>query len=162
MNSNSGNRKAKQRKILQKAKRQIKTEPAFLEICKEYDVDPGAIDDVKVSFKPLDVSAKTVNGEIFLNDRLFDAGDMDDVKRYLIHETTHVFQQEAGKVDGQVDKDDYLDDENEQEAFQVQLEFMDDHYTQEEMQKYMEQLLDHHEIKGKERKQKIRELTKKI
>jgi hypothetical protein len=158
---NSG-KKAKQRKALQKAKKEIKTEPAYLEICKEYDVDPDVIDDIRVSFEPLDVSAKTVNGVVFLNDRLFDVGDMDDIKRYLIHETVHVFQQEAGKVDGQVDKDDYLDDKNEQESFQVQLEFMDDHSTKEEIQEYLEQLLDHHEIKGKERKQKIRELTKKI
>lgn len=152
----------KQRKILQKAKREIKSEPAYLKICKEYDVESDAVDGVRVSFEPLDVSAKTVNGEIFLNDRLFDADDMDDIKRYLTHELVHVLQQASGMVDGPVDKDDYLDDKNEQEAFQVQLEFMDDHYTQEEMQNYLEQLLDHHEIKGKERKQKIRELTKKI
>ena len=158
---NSGKR-AKQRKALQKAKREVKIEPAYLEICKEYDADPDVIDDVKISFVPLDVSAKTVNGRVFLNDRLFDAGDMDDVKRYIIHEFTHCLQQAEGKVDGPVDKDEYLDDENEQEAFQVQLEFMDDHYTPEEMQGYLEQLLDHHEIKGKERKQKIRELTKKV
>lgn len=155
-------RKTEQRKVLQKAKREIKDEPAYAEICEEYDVDTDAIDDVHVSFKPLDVSAKTVNGRIYLNDRLFEADDMDDIKRYIIHEFTHVLQQEAGLVEGQVDKDDYLDDENEQEAFQVQLEFMGDHYTPEEMQSYLEQLLDHHEIKGKERKQKIRDLTKKV
>lgn len=155
-------KKAQQRKVLQRAKRQIKSEPAYKEVCREYDVGLDAIDDIHISFKPLDVSAKTVNGRVFLNDRLFDDDDMDDIKRYIIHEFTHCLQQANGMVDGNVDKDSYLDDENEQEAFQVQLEFMDDHYTQKEMQEYLEQLLDHHEIKGKERKQKIRDLTKKI
>lgn len=153
--------KADQRKLIQKLKKALKKEEAFLSKCEEYDKDPDFIHEVHVSFEPLDVSAKTVNGKIFLNQKLFEQGDWHDQMRYLVHEMTHVMQQEAGVVDGTVDKEDYLDDKNEQEAFQVQLEYMDDN-TPEEVQDYIEQLMDHHDIKGKERRRKIRLLTKDI
>lgn len=82
--------------------------------------------------------------------------------RYVVHEMVHVMQQEAGKVKGKVDKDEYLDDENEQEAFQAQIEYMDDHESPEKIQQYLEDLLDHHDIQGPKREQYIRELTKDI
>ena len=155
------NKKADQRKLIIKLKRALQKEQSFIDKCKEYDRDPSFVEDVHISFEPLDVSAKTVNGRVYLNEKLFDGGDWDDQMRYCIHECVHVAQQEAGVVDGKVEKDSYLDDENEQEAFQVQLEYMDEH-TPEEIQEYLEHLLDHHDIKGKERKEKIKELTKDI
>lgn len=139
----------------------MKKEQAFLDKCKEYNRDPDFVNDVHISFEPLDVSAKTVNGEIFLNENLFGKGDFHDAMRYFQHELCHVLQQEAGMVNGKTPKKDYLDDENEIEAFQVQLEYMNEH-TPEEVQEYLEQLMDHHNISGKERKRKIRELTKDL
>jgi Mlc titration factor MtfA (ptsG expression regulator) len=120
------------------------------------------VDEVKIHFKPIDVSAKTINGVIILNEKLIESGDWEDVMRYVVHEMVHVMQQEDGKVNGRVDKNRYLDDKNEQEAFQTQLEYMDDHESHENVQLYLEQLLDHHDIKGKERKEKIRILTKDL
>jgi hypothetical protein len=133
-----------------------------LEKCKKYNKDVNLVDSVKISFDPnLDVSAKTVNGEIFLNDKLFDR-DWDTQMRYVVHEMVHVMQQESGKVKEKVDKDDYLDDENEQEAFTSQISYMCDHDTPEEVQQYIEDLLTHHDIKGKERKEKAKELTEDL
>jgi len=155
-------RKAQMRRFICKLKFALKKEEPFLEKCKEYKKDPSFVDDVKISFEPLDVSAKTINGVIILNEELLDNGDWDDIMRYIVHEMTHVLQQEAGMVDGKTDDEDYLDDRNEQEAFQAQIEYMDDHGSAEELQEYLENLLDHHDIKGKERKDKIRILTKDI
>lgn len=154
-------RKAEQRRLINKLKKEVQKEPAFLDKCKEYGWPPNFVDDVKITFEPLDVSAKTINGRVILNDSLFDKGDWHDQMRYIIHELTHVIQQEEGMVEGKVDKNNYLDDPNEQEAFQVQLEYMDEH-TPEEVQRYLENLLDHHNIKGKERKEKKEVLIEDI
>jgi hypothetical protein len=149
--------------LIKKLKKEIKKEDEYIEKCEEYSKDPDFINGVEISFDDnLDVSAKTVNGEIFLNGKLFDGGDWDDQMRYVIHEITHVMQQEAGKVKEKTDRDDYLDDENEIEAFQAQLSYMSENESPEEIQKYLEQLLDHHGIKGKERKLKIEELTEDV
>jgi hypothetical protein len=143
-------------------KRDLKQQEPYLEKCKEYDKDPNFVDTVQVCFQPLDVSAKTINGVVILNENLIESNNWEDIMRYVVHEMTHVMQQEAGKVQGKVDKDKYLDDENEQEAFQAQLEYMSDHEPPKKIQLYLEQLLDHHDIKGPKRKHYIRELTKDI
>jgi hypothetical protein len=151
------------RKRIKELKEGIKKEEEFLEKCKEYGVGPDFIDDVPISFDDeLDVSAKTVNGEVFLNGALFDANDWVDQMRYIQHEGTHILQQATGKVNEKTNKEDYLDDPNEIEAFQAQIAYMADHESPEELQKYLEQLLDHHNIQGKERKEKIKELTEEI
>jgi predicted RNA-binding protein Jag len=154
-------KKVEQRRLINKLKREVQKEPAFAEKCKEYDRDPNFVNNVKITFEPLDVSAKTINGRVILNEKLFEDGDWTDQMRYCIHELTHVLQQEAGMVEGKVDQEDYLDDPNEQEAFQVQLEYMDEN-TPEEVQRYLEKLLDHHDIEGSEREEKKEELTKDI
>ena len=154
-------RKAEQKRLIAKLKNAIKKEPIFVEKCKEYSKSPDFVDDVKITFEPLDVSAKTINGRVILNDSLFDKGTWHDQMRYITHELIHCLQQEAGYVEGPVDRNNYLDDPNEQEAFQAQLEYMDEH-TPEEVQTYLENLLDHHDIKGKERKEKIKKLTEDI
>jgi hypothetical protein len=155
------NRKAKQRRLIVKLKNAIKKEPIFVEKCKEHNYPSNILDNVKITFEPLEVSAKTINGRIILNESLFDKGSWNDQMRYFCHEGVHILQQFSGLVDGPVDRDNYLDDPNEQEAFRVQLEYMDEH-TPEEVQTYLENLLDHHDIRGKERKEKIEELTKDI
>lgn len=151
------------RLLILKFKKDVKTQPVYLDLCKKYDEDIDVIDDVKISFLPLDVSAKTINGQIIINESLLTDEDWVGVERYFIHELTHVFQQKHNKVQGVVDREDYLDDKNEQEAFQAQIKFMDDNGdSEEEIQEYLEHLLDHHNIKGKERKEKIKKLTKDI
>lgn len=149
--------------MINKLKEEIKKEDEYIDKCEEYGKDINFIDSVPISFDDeLDVSAKTVNGEVFLNGKLFDDNNWDNKMRYMIHEIIHVMQQDAGQVNGKTDKNHYLDDKNEQEAFQAQISYMSEHDTPEEIQKYLEQLLDHHNIKGKERKEKIKELTKDI
>ncbi|MFA5048998.1 MAG: hypothetical protein WC516_08295 [Patescibacteria group bacterium] len=140
----------------------IKKDKVYLDKCKEYDREPSFIDDVNVYFSPIDVSAKTVNGEIFLNENLFNE-PIEKQLRYLGgHEIIHVMQQEAGKVNGKVDKEDYLDDPNEQEAFKTQLKFQCEHESAEEIQDYIENLLDHHDIRGKEREEKAKILVEDL
>ena len=149
--------------LIKKLKREVKKEDEYLDKCKEYNKNPDFVDNVSISFDDnLDVSAKTVNGEVFLNGKLFERGDWNDQMRYVIHEITHVMQQEAGKVKEKTDRDDYLDDENEIEAFQAQISYMSENESPEELQTYLEQLLDHHGIKGKERKLKIEELMEDV
>ena len=142
---------------MKELKKKVKSEESFIEKCKEYNRDPCFIDDVHISFEPLDVSAKTVNGRIFLNEKLLD-GTEEEQMRYIVHEAVHVMQQESGKVDGKTDDEDYLDDKNEQEAFQTQISYMSDHEDPKEIQTYIEHLLDHHDIEGKERREKAKKL----
>lgn len=143
-------------------KESVQAEESFLEKCKEYDKNPSFVNSVNVSFsKDIDVSAKTVNGEIFLNDRLFNKS-WEEQMRYLIHELVHCMQQEDGKVNGKTDKEDYLDDKNEQEAFTTQISYMCEHNNAEEIQEYIENLLDHHNIQGDERKEKAKKLVENL
>ena len=128
-------------------------------LCDKYDEEPDFIDNIPIRFEPLDVSAKTVNGEIILNAKLLE-GDFRDNMRYLIHEFVHCLQQEHGKVDEVTKDEDYLDDPNEVEAFKAQIDFMETAYDPEEIQTYLDGLMNHHDIKGKERIQKIKELEK--
>ncbi len=146
--------------VVKDLKNKVKAEESFLEKCKEYKRDPSFIDEVHISFEPLDVSAKTVNGKIFINEKLLH-GDEEERMRYVIHEAVHVMQQEDGKVDGKSDKD-YLDDPNEQEAFKTQISYMADHENPEEVQKYIEHLLDHHNIEGRERGEKKEKLSEDV
>ena len=156
-------RKQEQKKLIDKIRELVKSEDSYLDLCEEYGEDINFIDGIDISFDDdLDVSAKTVNGEVFLNGHLFDKGDMCDNVRYIIHEATHCLQQWHNLVREQVSKDNYLDDKNEQEAFQFQIQYMEDHVSQEEIQEYLEHLLDHHGIEGKERMEKIKKLTKNI
>ena len=145
---------------ISKIKNIVKNEKKYIEKCKEYNKPIGFIDTIDVSFEPLDVSAKTINGKVYLNEKLYHR-PIDDQIRYTIHELVHCLQQEAGLVDSKK-TDDYLDDENEQEAFNAQISYMCEHDSPEEVQNYIENLLDHHNIKGEERKEKAKELVKDI
>lgn len=152
-----------QEALINELKKGIKKEEEYIDKCEEYDMSINFVNDVPMSFDDnLDVSAKTINKEVFLNGKLFDKGDWVDLMRYVLHELIHVMQQDNGKVKGKVDKEDYLDDENEVEAFQAQLSYMSKHETPQEIQEYLENLLDHHDIKGKERKEKKEKLTEEI
>jgi hypothetical protein len=148
-------------KLIKNIKNDIKEEQEIIDKFEEYDEDLSLIDDVDISFQDLDVSAKTLNGEIILNEKLKHS-DWDDMLRYVVHELVHVLQQRAGKVNQESQAKDYLDDENEIEAFQTQLSFMSDNDSPEEIQEYLEGLLDHHNIKGKERVEKIKKLVEEI
>jgi len=155
--SNGINKKS----IVRKIKTEIKEEKAYKKVCREKGRPLDAVDKVNINFVELDVSARTVNKQIDLNKQLLE-GPFKDIMRYVIHEVAHVFQQENGEVnEGSADKsgDDYLDDDNEEEAFGFQIDYMKDHCADSEINEYLEQLLDHHKIfNKKDRKEKIKDL----
>lgn len=147
---------------IKQLKELVKKERVYIEKCKEYGKNTDFIDNVNISFSDdLDVSAKTINGEILLNGKLFNEEITKQIQ-YIIHEVSHCFQQGAGKVKGKTDKADYLDDENEQEAFTAQIAYMCEHEDAEEIQEYIENLLDHHGIQGMERKEKAKKLVEDL
>jgi len=150
-------KKKHEQDVIRQLRSRLKEDPVALEHCREYDTDPDFIDTVPIRFEPLDVSAKTVNGEVILNSHLLE-GDPRDSMRYLVHEFVHCLQQENGKVDGSSRDQDYLDDPNEMEAFQAQLDYMDGPYSGKERDEYVERLLDHHGLEGKDREKKKEEL----
>jgi spore germination cell wall hydrolase CwlJ-like protein len=128
-----------------------------------------------MTFEKLDVSAKTVDSHVMLNEVLL-IEPYDVIKRYVIHEGTHAIQhiaRENAKTDPYAD-DEYLDRGDEQEAFSNQFEFMlgteledkslkevleeVDHKTKDEFVEYAETLMEHHDIPPKERVDKIEEI----
>lgn len=151
--------------FVKKLKNKIKQEESYVKMCEEKEKSLDEIDKIDIDFIELDVSARTVDGKIDLNKQLLN-GPFRDIMRYVIHEVTHVFQQIDGDVEeGSADKsgDDYLDDENEGEAFSVQVDYMQDHYPDQDIIEYLEQLLDHHKIFNKrDRIERIRELTGEV
>jgi hypothetical protein len=147
----------REKRIVPLLRQRLKNSRLGRRICDKYGEDEDFIDTIPISFEPLDVSAKTVNGRIILNRRLLE-GEFRDCLRYVLHEAVHALQQENGDV-GSGDKGDYLDDPHEIEAFWYQLEGMDDMYSPKEVQEYLEGLMDHHGLEGRERKEKMKELT---
>lgn len=145
--------------LIAKLRSRLKKTKVARRLCDKYGEDLGFIDNVPIRFEPLDVSAKTVDGEILLNEKLL-KGEFRDSLRYFAHELTHCLQQKHGKVDEQTKDEDYLDDPNETEAFKVQIDFMETAYSPEEIQTYLDGLMKHHDVRGKERLQKIRELKR--
>jgi hypothetical protein len=152
--------KLKKEEFINKLKSLVKKEKAMIEKAKEYKKGIGFIDDVNISYDDLDVSAKTVNGDIFLNNKLFESGDMCDNVRYVVHELTHCLQQDAGFVEGPTSKENYLKDPKEIEAFQTQSLVMDQHGQ--DAQEYLEHLVDYHGLEGKERRKALKKLTEKL
>lgn len=133
-----------------------KKDPGLNEKFKKYDVDIAEVDDVFVAFEPLDVSAKTKNMKIYINEKFLNEGH--DPTHYLIHELVHYLQQKTGKTRGHQMVSEYLDKPTEEEAFQTQIDFKEKVESPEEAEKYVEKLLDHHDYKGKEREEKKKEL----
>jgi hypothetical protein len=136
----------------------LKKEKAVQKVLKKHGLNDSVIDHVSIKFEPLDVSAKTVDGTIILNEKLLDS-ELRDIIRYVAHELCHVGQQLTSDVSEDLDKD-YLDQDGEVEAFQTQIDVMEEMYDPEEIQVYLDGLMKHHDIHGKERLQKIKELKK--
>lgn len=149
--------------IIQAAKDALKTDPTFLQLCKDFKVSPNFIDLVPVRFGKIDVSAKTDKGIITLNEKLLEENPV-KLTSYLCHEATHSLQQTQG-IHPTMGADDgpYLDNPFEEEAFQIQLSFLDDHQGPRKTNQYLNQLLDHHQITDPvERLHKKKELLQKI
>ena len=151
--------KEKGKEDIKKIRTELKKDPIVLKMFKKYKVDISKIDNVPISFdSDIDVSAKTVDGEIFLNsDMLYD--DYKEYIHYVVHELTHVLQHITGKCNNGLNSDiEYLDIPSEIEAFKEQLKFKEKTDSKKEIGKYLKKLFDRHDLNRKERKKKIKEL----
>jgi hypothetical protein len=145
-------------KLIERAKKYIKTNNVFKDMCQEYDVNINIIDIIPIKFGELEVSARTAKGIIILNYKLLCDGDFFKDYSYIIHEILHYFQQCYGDAATTgADDGDYLHNPCEQKGFQRQLEYIDDQFGKEEAEGYVEHLLDHHDKDGKE-KEKLKDI----
>jgi len=138
-------------RLINKAKKYLKSDESWKKICDEYNEDVDIIDFIPTYFGNLDVSAKTDHGVIILNYNLLCDGDFFKDYSYLIHEYTHWFQQCYGdKPTKSSDDGNYLDNPFEQEGFQNQVSYIADNFGEDEAEKYVDHLLDYHEADKKE------------
>lgn len=143
--------------ILKEAIEKVKQSDTFQNLCKEYNRDCDEIYLMPIAFKEnLPVSARTQHAMIFLNKKLLETPEK--IPMYILHESTHFFQQTSGdKPTSGSNDDNYLYNEFEQEAFQNQAEFIDEHHGEEAAEKYIDKLLDHHEVDSKEEKKDLKD-----
>jgi len=143
------------KKLIDLAKEYLKCSPVVGAMFEYYKVPLDEIDEVPIEFKEMDVSAKTKNKKIYINDALLDDGFEDDV-HYIVHEMCHYLQQVTGDAHEyqKLDELDYLEKPTELEAFSYQVQFMRDYYGDDTAKEYVEELLDFHEYDGKKREEK--------
>jgi len=92
---------------LAQIRRDLKESPIIQQTCKDYKLPIDIIDGIPIDFIELDVSAKTIDSKIYLNEDLL-SEDYDVIMRYAIHEVTHSLQHMERE---DLDKDPYADDE---------------------------------------------------
>lgn len=147
-------------KLINALKTKIKKHKVIIDAFDKYKVDLDEMDDIPVCFSDIPVSARTDHGIIFLNYSLLEDGSIMNDDHYLVHEVIHYLQQCTGsKPTSSSDGEDYLDNKFEQEGFQNQIKYIEETRDKETANDYVNQVLDHHEIKGKEREEKKKELT---
>jgi hypothetical protein len=150
---------AKLAKLIDKVREKLKTSQTIIDMFQEYEVDLAEIDLIPICFSELEVSARTEHGIIYLNYSLLSDGDFENDDHYLAHEIDHFLQQTTGSQPTQGSTDDsYLDNEFEQEGFQTQTKYLSETKGDEAAEQYVDKVLDHHEVEGKERKEKRKEL----
>lgn len=150
-------------KLVAKLKQFLKADETFQDLCKEYDQEIDILDGVPVVFtSDLDVTAKTINARVFLNSSLLDE-KMEIIARYLLHELTHCLQHMKKEGEKKVKKKDiYLDRPEELEAFQYQIKFDADKRSDKKVNDYVNDLISYHKIPKEKRKEKKRDLMKKM
>lgn len=146
----------KRKKLIETVKELLKKSPVVMAMFEEFNVPIDDIENVSIDFADLDVSAKTKNKKIYLNERFLEDGEFAEELHYIVHELTHYLQQTKGEVKHFPDLDDldYLDKPTEIEAFQYQIQFMKDQYGDEKAKEYVDDLLEFHELSGKEAEEK--------
>jgi len=146
---------------IEKIKAALKKEPIVQKEFKKYKRDINDIDNVVIKFDPdLDVSAKTVNGEISLKADMLDE-DWHDYFHYAVHEITHYLQHTSGKCNAEEQEKPYLDNKNEIEAFKNQLKYREKTEDKKDVNQYLTDLFDKHDIPKSERPEKKKELLGK-
>lgn len=149
-----------QEDVIQQMKEIAKKDDGIIKKFKEYGVSLKEIDNVKVIFCSLDVSAKTMeeDGEIVIkmNEEMLDSKKINHPESYLIHELLHMAARKAGFVSNKKDKQ-YLDLPTEVESFKAQIDYLKD-CSEEEAEEYTDNLLSYHGLRGKKRQEKKKEL----
>ena len=141
--------------LLSEIKKDICSDKLVKELFKDYNFSEEVLLGVAISFSDdIDSTAKTVNGQIFLNTSLLDESD-DTIGRYIIHELTHVFQHIEKQKNGQNKKksdnsEDYLSKPEEIEAFQNQIAYNADKTSRKEVEDYVFDLLEYHEVEDED------------
>lgn len=139
--------------LINKIKHDLIKDQSVIDLFKEYNQPIDMFLNIPIFFRDLDVSAQTRHGFIFLNYILLKNDpstgriNLNIIKPYIIHELTHVLQQITSKNPlPSSDNDNYLDDDNEIEAFQNQVKYIADDIGEDKAEKYVEQVLDHHDV----------------
>lgn len=144
--------------IINGIKERVKQHDALKKAFEEHGIDIDEVDDIPVCFADIDVSARTDHGIIYLNWGLLDEGFPKN-DHYLAHEMTHYAQQTTGDGPTKGSTDDtYLDNEYEQEGFQVQTEYLSETKGDQVARNYIDNVLDYHEVPKSERPEKKKEL----
>jgi predicted SprT family Zn-dependent metalloprotease len=131
------------------------------EICEENSIGSWFLASVPIRFEDLKVTAKTVNGSIVLDPKLMKK-PFKILMRYVIHELVHAIQhiEEYGKK--QTDKrKDYLNREDEIEAFQYQVKYDEDQRGEAKVEEYVDGLLKYHDVPEDQRKDKKKEIMER-
>lgn len=143
-------------RMINKAKKYLKTDETMLKIFKEYDIDIEELEFIPTYFDNIDVSATTDHGIVYLNYKLLADGDFFKDYSYLIHEYSHWLQQTTGTKPTQGAEDgNYLENEFEQEGFANQVEYIAKQFGKDEAEDYVDDLLDHHDVEGKKERDKL-------
>ncbi len=148
--------------ILARVKSELKKDPIAKEICREHGFSIDIIDGIPMEFaEDLEASAKTTDSKIQLSSNLLN-DDFEIIMRYAIHELVHSLQHMKSEgIDPYAD-DEYLDREDELEAFQFQIAYDAKERGENEAEEYVEDLIEYHEIPEEEQENKKEELLDKI
>jgi len=151
-------------KLLAKIRVHLRNDDMAKNLTKEYGIKGWIFDAVPLDFKDIKVTAKTVNGTIFLNPKI-NKMPFNIVMRYVIHEFVHVLQHITEEKDGEVEDDkkqEYLDREDEVEAFQHQIKYDAKYRGKDAAEEYTDELLEYHKIPREEKKERKKELMEKV
>jgi len=151
-------------KLLAKIRVHLRNDSMAKNLVKEYKLKNWIFDAVPLDFKKINVTAKTVNGTIYLSPKIEDM-PFKIVMRYVIHEFVHVLQHitEQKKGETEDDKDqEYLEREDEIEAFQEQIKYDAKHRGLKAAEEYTDELLEYHKIPKTEKIHKKKELMEKV
>ena len=146
-------------RMIWKLKELCRDREEYRDIVKKYKKEVDIINGIVIRFcDDIETTAKTINGEICLNDKLLNY-NINKIMRYVIHELVHVFQHIKNEGKAQRKEKEYLENPDEIEAFEAQLDFMED--VDDDPSGYLEDLLKFHKIKDEgDREDIISDLTK--
>lgn len=133
----------------------LRRHPQVLVLFERFKISIDEFDKIQIGIKEMDVSAKTKDGKIWLNECLIEDGNLVEDLHYVVHELVHWLQQRTG-LDSYHEPDNYssyLFIPTEIQAFKEQIEFIRNYKGAKEAKKYLKDLLDFHELEGDERKE---------